>query len=203
MSRTRNAGAAAVAALLAAIVTILPMGAALPKGALSLPQIGVGRSVPSRNAVEVPAVVNDADEAVLGRPLALAVDAGRLYIADAMDCAVKIFTKDGGFLRSVGRKGAGPGDCSPAWLAGDSDRRRRQAQLPDPDIRRRERCAAPSRSLSPGQGLRTEERPLSRLTPGRRPGNGSSMSSDTAGRPIWEGLTRAPPPARSPTRSAT
>jgi len=62
--------------------------------------------------VEIGLPANGADEACLGRPIALALDADRLYIADAQDCAVKVFSKDGGFLRSVGRKGRGPGELS-------------------------------------------------------------------------------------------
>jgi len=63
-------------------------------------------------AVEVVLPANDADEACLGRPIALALDADHLYIVDAQDCAVKVFSKDGKFLRSVGRKGRGPGELS-------------------------------------------------------------------------------------------
>jgi len=63
-------------------------------------------------AVEVALPVNDADEACLGRPLALALDADHLYIVDAQDCAVKVFSEDGRFLRAVGRKGRGPGELS-------------------------------------------------------------------------------------------
>jgi hypothetical protein len=62
--------------------------------------------------VEIALPANGADEACLGRPIALALDADRIYIADAQDCAVKVFSKDGGFLRSVGRKGRGPGELS-------------------------------------------------------------------------------------------
>jgi len=62
--------------------------------------------------VEVAVPFNDADEACLGRPIALALDADHLYIVDAQDGAVKIFTKNGEFLRAVGRKGHGPGELT-------------------------------------------------------------------------------------------
>ncbi len=52
------------------------------------------------------------DEAVLARPLALTCDGGKIFIADAQDCAIKIFTKDGGFVGAIGRKGSGPGEFS-------------------------------------------------------------------------------------------
>ena len=188
MSRTRYVGAAAVAALLAAIVT------ALPKGGLSLPQVDAGRSVPSRNAVEVPAVANDADEAALGRPLALAVDAGRLYIADAMDCAIKVFTKEGRFLRSVGRKGAGPGELSfPSGVAaiGNSivvaDKLNFRIQTFDGEgtVRGAFKVPfAPDRVFALG-----EERLLVTANPtGRRSGERLLHIYDTAGRLVWEGL---------------
>ena len=194
MSRTRYVGAVAVASLLAAIVTILPIGAALPKGGLSLPQAGAGRSVPSRNAVEVQAVANDEDEAALGRPLALAVDADRLYIADAMDCAVKIFTKDGRFLSSVGRKGAGPGELSfPSGVAtaGSSivvaDKLNFRIQTFDGDgtVRGAFKVPfAPDRVFALG-----EERLLVTANPtGRRSGERLLHIYDPAGRLVWEGL---------------
>ncbi|OGD16457.1 MAG: hypothetical protein A2V76_10385 [Candidatus Aminicenantes bacterium RBG_16_63_14] len=63
-------------------------------------------------AVEVAAAANEADEALLGRPLSLALDAECLYVADAQDCAVKVFSKDGRFLRAFGRKGRGPGELT-------------------------------------------------------------------------------------------
>ncbi len=71
-----------------------------------------GEAVPRWKAREIARPANGADEAVLGRPLALALDGRRLLVADAQDCAVKAFTMDGAFLGSFGRKGAGPGDLS-------------------------------------------------------------------------------------------
>jgi len=61
---------------------------------------------------EIAGPANAADEALLGRPLALALDGRRLLVADAQDCAVKAFALDGAFLGSFGRKGAGPGELS-------------------------------------------------------------------------------------------
>ncbi len=63
-------------------------------------------------AVEIALPANDADEACLGRPIALALDADHLYIVDAQDGAVKLFSKNGEFLKAVGRKGRGPGELS-------------------------------------------------------------------------------------------
>lgn len=71
-----------------------------------------GQPVPRRLAIEVPLPANEPDEATLARPVALALDGGRLYVADAVDCAVKIFSTEGRFLGVLGRKGQGPGELS-------------------------------------------------------------------------------------------
>ena len=90
----------------AELAMIIALALALPAGA------GRTNRQPVRlwRAVEVAAAVNEADEALLGRPLSLAVDAASLYVADAQDCAVKVFSKDGSFLKAIGRKGRGPGE---------------------------------------------------------------------------------------------
>ncbi|MCK7476305.1 MAG: 6-bladed beta-propeller [Candidatus Moduliflexus flocculans] len=65
----------------------------------------------------------DADEAVLGRPAALTLAADRIYIADSQDCAIKVFSRDGKFVRAFGRKGRGPGEFSfPSGVAAAGDR---------------------------------------------------------------------------------
>jgi len=69
-------------------------------------------AVENWRVVEVAAAVNGADESCLARPVALAVDKESVYIIDAQDCALKIFSRDGGFLKAAGRKGRGPGDFS-------------------------------------------------------------------------------------------
>jgi hypothetical protein len=70
------------------------------------------QSLPRRVVREIAVPADSSDDAVLGRPLALALDGDRLYIADALDCAVKIFSTDGRYLGSMGRKGQGPGELS-------------------------------------------------------------------------------------------
>lgn len=52
------------------------------------------------------------DAACLVLAAALAYDADHIYVADAEDCAVKVFSKRGGFVRAIGRKGRGPGEFS-------------------------------------------------------------------------------------------
>ena len=99
MDMTKRAAAAAAGFALAAVI-------AAGAGETA------GRAVERRKAVEVAVPANGSDEAVLGRPVAMALDADRLYIADALDCAVKVFSKDGRFLESFGRKGPGPGELS-------------------------------------------------------------------------------------------
>jgi hypothetical protein len=79
--------------------------------------IGPAAALPSSRverwrAVPVPAGTNEAAEAFLARPVGLALGADRLFITDAVDCAVKVFTKDGRFEAALGRKGRGPGEFS-------------------------------------------------------------------------------------------
>jgi DNA-binding beta-propeller fold protein YncE len=52
------------------------------------------------------------DAACLIMAAAIAFDAGRVYVADAEDCAVKVFSKTGRFEATIGRKGQGPGEFS-------------------------------------------------------------------------------------------
>ena len=85
----------------------------VPESALFLrPSALSAQSRPHRSAREIIVPPSPSDEAVLGKPLAMALDGGRLYIADALDCAVKIFSTDGRYLGSLGRKGQGPGELS-------------------------------------------------------------------------------------------
>jgi len=71
-----------------------------------------GQAVGRWTAFEIATAPNDADEALLGRPLSLSLDGELLYVADAQDCAIKVFSKDGRFLRAFGRKGRGPGELA-------------------------------------------------------------------------------------------
>ncbi len=50
--------------------------------------------------------------AFLARPVYLSLGADDLYIVDAQDCAVKIFSKTGRFKSALGRKGEGPGELN-------------------------------------------------------------------------------------------
>jgi hypothetical protein len=79
-------------------------------------------SVPRRGAVEIPLPANDEDAALLGRPVAMALGRDGLYVADALDCAIKVFSRQGRFLRSFGRKGSGPGELNfPSGVAVEND----------------------------------------------------------------------------------
>ncbi|HMA54805.1 MAG TPA: 6-bladed beta-propeller, partial [Acidobacteriota bacterium] len=103
MDMTKRQAAATTAA---AAVFALAAAIAARAGATA------GQDVIRRQAVEVAVPANGSDQAVLGRPVALALDADRLYVADALDCAVKVFSRDGRFLFLFGRKGQGPGELS-------------------------------------------------------------------------------------------
>jgi hypothetical protein len=63
-------------------------------------------------AEDVTAAGESSDEACLSLPVSLTFDAGHIYVADAEDCAVKVFSKTGRFEAAFGRKGRGPGEFS-------------------------------------------------------------------------------------------
>jgi hypothetical protein len=50
------------------------------------------------------------DAACLSMPVFLTYDADCVYVVDAQDCAVKIFSKQGRFKAAVGRRGQGPAE---------------------------------------------------------------------------------------------
>lgn len=185
----RPARAAVRTAVLAAAAA-----AFLALAAFSRTGPGPSQAVPRRLAVEVPMPATSADEAALGRPLALALDADRLYVADALDCAVKIFARDGRFLKSFGHKGQGPGELSfPSGIcvAGEAiavaDKFNFRIQIFD-----REGNAsggfrlpfAPDRvvSLEAGRLLVTAN------PDGRRQGQRLLHIYDLGGNPVWSGL---------------
>lgn len=61
---------------------------------------------------EVARAVPDADEAYLADPVAAVFSGGRLYISDRTDHAVKVYSRDGAFIKRIGRHGAGPGELN-------------------------------------------------------------------------------------------
>ncbi len=93
--------------ILAAIILLagLPGFSSVP----GFPQAGDVRRIPVREIVRGP---DRQDDAFLLRPAALAFDESRLYIADAEECVLKVFTKEGRFVATLGRKGQGPGEFS-------------------------------------------------------------------------------------------
>ena len=174
----------------AAAAAILALGAVIAAGAAA----ATGEDIERRKAVEVAVPANESDQAVLGRPVALALDADRLYIADALDCAVKMFTKDGRFLGSLGRKGRGPGELSfpsGVTVAGGeivvADKLNFRIQNFDGQGRTRGGFKipfAPDRVMALGaQKLLVTANPT-----GRRKGERLLHVYDTAGHPLWEGL---------------
>jgi hypothetical protein len=55
------------------------------------------------------------ESAYLSAPVALASALGSLYVVDSQECEVRLFSREGGFLRVLGRRGQGPGEFnSPA-----------------------------------------------------------------------------------------
>ncbi len=181
MDMTRRAAAAAAVFAFAAVI-------AAGAGAMT------GQAVERRKAVEVAVPVNGSDEAVLARPVALALDADRLYIADALDCAVKVFARDGRFVGSFGRKGMGPGELSfPSGVAAAggeiivADKLNFRIQVFDGQgqaVGGFKVPFAPDRVFSLGaRKLLVTGNPT-----GRRKGERLLHIYDAGGQPLWEGL---------------
>jgi hypothetical protein len=150
--------------------------------------------VPHLKAVEIALPANPEDEAVLGRPVAMALGPDGLYIADALDCAIKVFSRDGRFLRSFGRKGGGPGELnfpSGVAAAGDAivvaDKLNFRIQIFDGEGRPRggfKLPFAPDRVLALGP-----DRLLVTANPtGQKKEEKLLRISDSAGRLLWQGL---------------
>lgn len=60
----------------------------------------------------------DGTPSELGEPRDLAVDAlGRIYVVDGKPAAIKVFSPDGHFIRTIGRDGEGPGEFRVAFIA--------------------------------------------------------------------------------------
>jgi hypothetical protein len=137
---------------------------------------------------------NAEDAAVLGRPLALALGGDALFVADAQDCAIKAFSKEGRFLRAFGRKGQGPGELSsPSGVAaaGDTvlvaDKFNSRIQAFDRDGRPAGGFALPFlpdkvHALADGTVLVTGN------PAGKRKGEAIVHVYDRSGRLRWEGL---------------
>jgi NHL repeat. len=65
--------------------------------------------------VRVPPPGND--DGYLAHPAVLKFYEGRLYVSDTADNSIKIYSADGAFLQSIGRRGSGPGEfTSPSGL---------------------------------------------------------------------------------------
>lgn len=164
-------------------------------GALAGPGTsGADAAVARWKAREIAGPANTADEAVLGRPLALAPDGARLLVADAQDCAVKAFGLDGAFLGSFGRKGAGPGELdfpSGVSVAGGrafvADKLNSRIQVFDRDGRAVEGFPVP---FLPDKVLALADEALlvTRNPTGTRKGETLLHVFDSGGRLLWRGL---------------
>ncbi|NTU51812.1 MAG: hypothetical protein HGA94_05165 [Candidatus Aminicenantes bacterium] len=176
--------AAAAIAVIAALA--LALGAAAAGG-----EKGAVKRV---EASEIAGPENAEDAAVLGRPLALALGGGVLFVADAQDCTIKVFSKGGRYLRAFGRKGQGPGELSfPSGVAaaGDrvlvADKFNSRVQVFDRDGKPAGAFAVPFlpdkvHALADGAVLVTGN------PSGKRKGEAIVHIFDGSGRPLWEGV---------------
>jgi 6-bladed beta-propeller len=150
--------------------------------------------IPRLKAFELALPANPEDAAVLGRPVAMAFGPGGLYIADALDCAIKVFSAEGRFVRSIGRKGSGPGELDfPSGVAvredviAVADKLNFRIQTFHPDGRP---CGGFKLPFPPDRiFMLGRERLLVTVNPtGRGPGEKLLHAFDPAGREIWRGL---------------
>ncbi len=65
---------------------------------------------PKRLAVREVEVKTDAAAPFLSRPVAVVCDEGSVYVLDSADADIKIYSRDGAYRRTIGRKGQGPGE---------------------------------------------------------------------------------------------
>jgi hypothetical protein len=177
-----------------AALACLALGLANASAAGAAAERAGGEEVVRWRAVEIAVPPEEADEAVLGRPAALALAGERLYVADAQDCAVKVFDRDGRFLRAFGRKGRGPGELSsPSGVACATglvyvaDKLNRRIQVFDGNGGIRGGFpleAAPDKVYALGEGkLLVTANPT-----GRRPGERILYIYGADGRLRWAGL---------------
>ena len=81
------------------------------------------RSVKRHAAKDVKLDFKTDDHAVFSRPVSISHDRDVIYVIDAEENEVRVFSKTGTFIRAFGRKGQGPGEFdSPADLDVSGDR---------------------------------------------------------------------------------
>jgi hypothetical protein len=81
------------------------------------------RSVKRHAAKDVKLDFRTDDDAIFSRPVSLSHDRDAVYVIDAEEHEIRVFSKTGTFIRAFGRKGQGPGEYdSPADLDISGDR---------------------------------------------------------------------------------
>lgn len=81
------------------------------------------RSVKRQAAGDVKLDFRTDDDAVFSRPVSISHDRDAVYVVDAEENEIRVFSKTGAFIRAFGRKGQGPGEYdSPADLDISGDR---------------------------------------------------------------------------------
>jgi hypothetical protein len=81
------------------------------------------RSIKKHAAGDVKLDFRTDDDAVFSRPVSISHDRDAVYVIDAEEHEIRVFSKTGTFIRAFGRKGQGPGEYdSPADLDISGDR---------------------------------------------------------------------------------
>ena len=111
--------------LRSATAAMLLVPVLLPASAGVVAQPGFG-STPTVKLTRVVQLGNDFDneDFTFGKIVDIAPGSdGRMYALDALELGVKVFSKDGRFLRSIGRNGQGPGEFTHPILLNVDDER--------------------------------------------------------------------------------
>jgi hypothetical protein len=90
-------------------LVLLALAAGIPPSAAVAPQ---DSSVRRYVAEDLALGGEKTDEACLAMAVSLTFDADHIYVVDAQDCAIKVFSKKGRFQAAIGQKGRGPGEFS-------------------------------------------------------------------------------------------
>jgi hypothetical protein len=89
---------------------LLVAGPALTRPPAARP--GPGAAVRAVPVEEIRVKPGPGEAGFLAKPVFLAAGSGHVFVADALDCAVKVFSEDGRLEACLGRKGKGPGEFS-------------------------------------------------------------------------------------------
>jgi hypothetical protein len=84
------------------------------------PLLSAAGREPVRIYLEEVLSIGSFDDDVFFQWVAVVADSGKLYVTDTMDYSVKLFDREGNFLKKAGRRGQGPGEFTAIRFLGIS-----------------------------------------------------------------------------------